>query len=336
MRPESDLPSWSASLFASHLAPRIKAGDGDGDVLVWEVAGDNPEATISEQFTTNAETYHARNSSTAHFLELFRQALAATGLDIASRPTIFDLGSGPGANSVVPCLELFDDARIVATDLSAELLAILARYVRQSGAASDVICVVMDAMSPHLAAESFDLVTGAAILHHLERPLRGIEAAARALRPGGHALFFEPFNGWGVMRLAYERILAEADLRNDPLDPRVDANLRAMVSDIALRSQRAPDPAALVHLDDKWLFSRAAITKMARTAGFKHVDFVPHNDHPTLYHDATAVNLRLATGESEVPLPPWATDILRSFDAALTLQAKRELMLEGTIVLTKG
>jgi hypothetical protein len=28
--------------------------------------------------------------------------------------------------------------------------------------------------------------------------------------------------------------------------------------------------------------------------------------------------------------------ILDSFDAAITLNAKRELMLEGTIVLTKG
>ena len=31
------------------------------------------------------------------------------------------------------------------------------------------------------------------------------KSAARALRPGGHAMFFEPFNGWAIIRLAFER-----------------------------------------------------------------------------------------------------------------------------------
>ena len=50
-----------------------------------------------------------------------------------------------------------------------------------------------DAMLDVFVPESFDLVTGAAILHHLIDPSRALVAAHRALKPGGFAMFFEPF-----------------------------------------------------------------------------------------------------------------------------------------------
>ena len=72
------------------------------------------------------------------------------------------------------------------------------------------------------------------------------------------------------------------------------------------------------------------------TAGFTEVQFVPHGDHPSLYRDTTAVYLRLHFGRDDLELPAWALEVIDSFDAAMNLQAKRELMLEGSIVLTKG
>jgi hypothetical protein len=50
----------------------------------------------------------------------------------------------------------------------------------------------------------------------------------------------------------------------------------------------------------------------------------------------TGIHIRLATGRADLTLPAWATEILDSFDAALTWDAKRELMVEGSIVLTKA
>lgn len=327
------LPAWAAALLASELAPRRRTPAGE--VLVWGIEDDRSRAGVSDQFKLHAEDYHQRYSASDHFEALFRQALLATGIQPSAEPLLLDLGSGSGVNSIVPCRRLFPGMRAVATDLSAELLEILARFMRAEGAADDVICVVMDAMSTHVARGSFDLVTGASILHHLKRPQEGIEAAARALRPGGHAIFFEPFNGWSILRLAYERILSDAELRNDPLDPLVAASLRDVVRDIAVRSNPDPRSDTFAALDDKWLFSRSLIEAAARQAGFGDVRFVPHNDHGALYRDLTTVQLRLATGRSDVVLPDWAVKVLDSFDAALTLQAKRELMVEGTIVLTK-
>jgi hypothetical protein len=48
------------------------------------------------------------------------------------------------------------------------------------------------------------------------------------------------------------------------------------------------------------------------------------------------VQLRLGTGQGDLAFPAWATAIFAEVDAAFTRDAKRELMMEGTVVLTKA
>ena len=333
-RPVAPAPEWARPLFAAELSAHLRRKDGE--VLVWTIEDHASKAAITDQFKANAEEYHRRYAASDHFERLFRNGLQATGIEVAAAPLVLDLGSGSGVNSIVPCRRLFPGARMVATDLSAELLAMLAGYALDNAAAEAVVCVKMDAMSERVAPGAFDLVTGASILHHLEDPEQGLNAAGRALKPGGHAIFFEPFNGWAIMRLAFERILAEAELRGDPLDPAADAVLRATIRDVAERSDPDTTTAWFPNLDDKWLFSRSRVSASAKAAGFETVQFVPHAGHPTLYRDMTAVQLRLGSGRADLSLPDWANAIVDSFDAALTRDAKRELMMEGTIVLTKA
>ena len=326
-------PAWAGALFDERLVAHLQ--DREGRVLVWTVANDASKGRITDQFRAGAEEYHRRYAASDHFERLFRKALAEIGLELAPEPLILDLGSGSGVNSIVPLRRIRPGARMIATDLSGELLAMLGDYLVAEGAADQVACVKMDAMSTHVAPGAFDLVTGASILHHLAVPEQGIAAAARALKPGGRAIFFEPFNGWAIMRLAFERILAEAELRGDPLDPAADAVLRATIRDVAERSDPDTTTSWFLNLDDKWLFSREKITDFAATAGFSGAQFVPHAGHKTLYRDMTAVQLRLGSGRDDVTLPDWANAIVDGVDAALTREAKRELMMEGTIVLTK-
>jgi SAM-dependent methyltransferase len=332
-RPAPSPPDWAGPLFAAPLAPQLRRKDGE--VLVWTVRDRGSKAAITDQFKTGAEEYHRRYAASDHFEQLFRQALSATAIGVPDAPLILDLGSGSGVNSVVPCWRLFPGARIVATDLSAELLAMLADYAADSGQAGALTCVKLDAMRRKTAPGVFDLVTGAAILHHLDSPGEGLLAAAHALKPGGHAIFFEPFNGWALMRLAFERIMAEAALRGVALAPDLVAALQMLIDDVADRSSEGyrPDRSAK---DDKWIFSRAGVEGMAQAAGFAQVRFVPHGDHATLYRDSAAVHLRLASGRDDLALPDWALAIVDGYDAAMTLNAKRELMMEGTIVLTKA
>ena len=326
-------PAWAAAAFASEL---VALGRTESGGAVWRISDDPSEATISDQFRANAGDYHTRYAASDHFEALFRQTLAATGVSLPVDPMILDLGSGSGVNSVVPCLRLFPRARIVATDLSGELLAILADDLDRLDAQDQVVCVVMDAMSVQVARGGFDLVTGAAILHHLLRPDLGLRAAARALKPGGKAIFFEPFDGYNLLRLAYQRILAEAALRPEPLDPRIETVLRDLVADIAARTEPDKTTASFAAMDDKWLFSQERIQRMAKVQGFSAVEFVPHNDHPTLYRDIAQVQLRLATGLDSLDLPVWVLAVFDEFDAALPLIVKRRMMLEGSIVLTRA
>jgi SAM-dependent methyltransferase len=328
------LPAWAQGLFASEL---VHVSDAAGrPTPVWAIPGDCSEGRVSEQFTANAGQYHARYAASAHFENLFRQALSGARIKVPESPLILDLGSGSGVNSVVPCFALFPGARQVATDLSGDLLAILADYAQHEGLAERVVCVVMDAMSSSIQHGAFDVVTGASILHHLVHPRQGLLAAANALKPGGHAIFTEPFDGYGVIRLAYERILAEAALRGVTLDPTVEASLKAMIADIAARTM--PDRRALgfADMDDKWLFSREYFEEVGPLVGFANVKFVPHNDHEALYRDIALVQLRLFAGVDDLTLPYWAMDILDAHDRALRPPVKRLLMLEGSVVLTKG
>jgi SAM-dependent methyltransferase len=328
------LPSWAEPLFASELVPAM---DAEGRATrVWAIAGDTSDARISEQFKANAGDYHARYAASRHFEKMFRKALTETGTAVAADPMILDMGSGSGVNSIVPCFSLFPGARQVATDLSGELLAMLADYAAQTGLGDRVVCVVMDAMTSQVKPGAFDLVTGASILHHLVNPRQGLEAAAKALKPGGHAIFMEPFDGHGLLRLAYQRILAEAELRADPLVPRAATVLRNMIVDIAVRTLPDPRSPAFAHLDDKWLFSREHLEAAGRKSGFSQVRFVPHHDHETLYKDMAFVHLRLGTGLDDLTLPDWALAILGEFDAAMPGPVKRLLMLEGSIVFTKA
>ena len=327
-------PTWAQALFGRRLVPVAKGPSAAA--TVWGIEGDQIAGQISEQFKSGAGEYHARYAASAHFQGLFENTLSKLGLTVPDAPLIFDMGSGSGVNSIVPCFNLFPGARQVASDLSGDLLVMLADYAAQAGLADRVTCVVMDAMDAAVLPERFDLVTGASILHHLARPVRGLSAAARALKPGGQAIFFEPFDGYGLLRLAYERILAEAELRRSPLAPAADQVLRAMVADIAARTAPDPKRPGFAQMDDKWLFSREQLEGLARDAGFASVRFLSHNNQPSLYRDIAGVQLRLSSGMDGLTLPDWANDILDSFDRAMPRPAKTLFMLEGSVVLTKA
>lgn len=109
-----------------------------------------------------------------------------------------------------------------------------------------------------------------------------------------------------------------------------------MIADIAARTMPDRHAPGFAELDDKWLFAREYFEVVGRAVGFEAVRFVPHNDHAALYRDVAFIQLRLQAGQDDLDLPPWAIDILDAHDRALPPPVKRLLMLEGSIVLTKG
>jgi ubiquinone/menaquinone biosynthesis C-methylase UbiE len=290
---------------------------------------------ITDQFLADAETYHARYSNASHFNHLFKQALAETGILPRPGSTLLDLGSGSGTNTILPCLTLFAECRIVATDLSPDLLRILRHYVVAERLEERVVCVCTDAMRNFFRPQSFDVVVGAAILHHLIDPSEALATAYRALRPGGIGFFFEPFEGLSVLRIAYDLVLDRADRESLPIKPEARQVLEAMRLDWATRAGSDKSAPHFRNMDDKWLFTRSWLSRAARLAGFAEPVIVPHAAHETLFQDYTTITLRLAAGLETESLPDWAWDMIARFDRGFSEEMKRDVLLEGTIVLHK-
>lgn len=267
---------------------------------------------ITEQFLDDAAIYHQKYTDTTYFSWLIRTALERACFK-PKNPHILDMGSGSG-NSVFPCLEIFPDARIVSTDLSPDLLAMMKLHAEGNPSWRDRLgYVCMDACKDYFRHETFDLVIGAAILHHLIDPVQAIQAAKRALRPGGCAIFFEPFeNGNAILHLAYTEILKEA--RNKKLDNSIHRFLAALIEDFRLRNGSDKSAEVFRHIDDKWLFTRSYFEEAAKKSGFSAVEMYPLHDLEKPFTLQTQTNLRLGLGVTPSALPQWAWDILARFD----------------------
>ena len=174
---------------------------------------------VTDQFLENAAEYHRRYSDVGHFRQLIDRALAGLG-DIGDPEVILDIGSGSG-NSVIPLLDRFPQAFVLATDISPQLLAILRDYLEaRPQYAGRYALACMDATNNRFRAGVFDLAVGAAILHHLIEPQRVVQVCERALKPGGAAIFFEPFanrrpasSNWGASPSTTTRARATRAIR---------------------------------------------------------------------------------------------------------------------------
>jgi SAM-dependent methyltransferase len=132
---------------------------------------------------------------------------------------VLDFGCGHGMAAVVLARR---GARVTALDLSAGYLAEAGRRARANGVRVEL--VQADGGRLPFADGSFDRVWGNAVLHHLDVGRAGREVR-RVLRPGGVAVFCEPWGenpllNWARRRLPYpgkqrtrdERPLCAADL----------------------------------------------------------------------------------------------------------------------------
>ncbi len=290
---------------------------------------------ITGQFLDDAETYHVRYSNSAQFTNRFLRAFEKAAIDPRPGLAVLDLGTGSGMNTIVPCLNLFKDCSIVATDLSPDLLRILQSYVVEEGLEEQVACVCTDAMNNFFRAEQFDVVVGAAILHHLIDPVQALLAAQRALKPGGIAFFFEPFEGLGVLRVAFDLILDRARREDIALPAEAQRFLEGMRADWAARAGSDKSADRFRYMDDKWMFTRAWLAEAARASGFYEPVIVSHSSQATLFRDFTRVTLRLFGAPDPDILPGWAWDMIAVFDDGFSAEMKQDLPMEATIVLRK-
>jgi SAM-dependent methyltransferase len=311
---------------------------GESDIRFEGIYSPEPELRrsrrgITEQFLENAEAYHQRFIDSEYFKSLIEQALLETPLT-RQAPLILDLGSGSG-NSVWPCLELFPQAQIVATDLSPNLLAIL----RDHAASRDndvgrLGAICMDVTQNHFSPDRFDFAIGAAILHHLIDPIAALSAVHHSLKPGAFALFFEPFeNGNAILTLAYEDIVSQASSR--PLREDVHVFLNRMVNDFRVRMAIRPGQPQLAELDDKWMFTKQWFERAAEVCGYSELIIKPLHELEQPFASQTRANLNMGLGLPPDVLPDWAWAIIDRIDQAFSQDLRADLLIEGRVMMRK-
>jgi ubiquinone/menaquinone biosynthesis C-methylase UbiE len=289
---------------------------------------------ITEQFLANAETYHEKYTLSENFPLFTGWTFETAGLVRIPQPLVLDIGAGSGSNSVVPCLSLLPDCRIIATDLSPQLLRLLRRYIDRQRVADRVACICVDAMLDVFRPGSFDLVTGSAILHHLLDPERALTAACRALHAGGAAIFYEPFEGHGMLMLAYKSILRRAEREGLDLPHPVAKFLNAMIVDFEARRGTDKSAPHFQYMDDKWLFTRRYFETVSRKVGFKAFTIIPQGEPEHRGRDITDRYFG-QVGLQHSDLPPWGWEEIDEIDGHFSAEMKQDAPLEATIILEK-
>jgi len=179
-------------------------------------------------------------------------------------------------------------------------------------------------------------VLGGAILHHLIDPSMAILAALRALKPGGFAIFFEPFeNGASVLRLAIQEILQANENQAQRLEPAVKNFLKAVDYDYEVRTGTDKSAPIYKKIDDKWLFTRRYFENCAAAAGASDLKIHTINELENQFSCMIKTLLRVGLEREDDALPKWAWNVLSRYDCAFSRNLREDLFLEACIHIRK-
>ncbi|HZU38365.1 MAG TPA: class I SAM-dependent methyltransferase [Gemmataceae bacterium] len=149
-----------------------------------------------------------------------RPALARLG-DLHGR-RVLDYGCGHGMASVVLARR---GARVTAFDLSQGYLDEARQRAQANGVTVEFVRT--DGARLPFDSGSFDRIWGNAVLHHLDITQAALELR-RVLRPGGLAVFCEPWGGNPLLNLARRRLPYPGKERTPDEQPLRPADLRAL------------------------------------------------------------------------------------------------------------
>lgn len=288
---------------------------------------------VGRQFKTEAERYHAKSFDP----DLSKRQLApqiALITNLPSNPIVLDVGSGTG-NTTIPLFDLLPNSVIVATDISEDILAIFSREIvsRQLDTTRLAIACA-DLHDIQLVPKKFDLVVGGSILHHLIDPSIALDNIGRGLKGGGHAIFVEPFEyAWSVVKLAWQTILS--DRRASELGESEHNLFSSFVWQWTTRMGTDKTKPVFKQFDDKWLFTRTYIERVAARVGLS-VRIVPHgvpNGMVSILTKQTFDNFLGSQGGWS--LPNWTTDILSRFDHAFSIEMWKDLFAGAVVIFSK-
>ena len=317
--PLVDLGDCEAAAFRGVLTPKNEVGQR--------------RSGVNAMFLKNAEAYYKKYQGFDYWRMLLVQALGHIRVD--DPKIVVEYGCGFG-NATLPMLDIFPNSKIIASDISPNLLAILDGLLVSRNLKDRCVAVAMDAHKPYIKEGSADLIFGAAILHHLVEPREFIGSALRALKPGGWAFFFEPLEGGlAILRLICEEVVREGKRRFFTerwtramlLTQKFAKDLRPQIFRTAIPGWR--------DRDDKWAFPRSVLEKIAQE---NHAEVRTYGLHDNIGQFRRHFSYMLETygGMKATNYPTWAWDIFDRYDKeTFSPEMLLDLALEGCILFRK-
>lgn len=298
--------------------------------LAWSAEG------VTEQFIGDAETYHQRFFDRCDFTQLVDRCLTLAAVDRKIPLRLLDIRSGSGC-SVFPACALLPHAEVVACDISPQLLELLAGFIASKDLLRGRVSVCcFDLHRPFFKPDCFDVVLGAAILHHLLDPYAALKNVATTLRPGGRLILVEPLEAGSLMLVAlFDRILsvlAREGIEEGPLP----TLMRAMRLDIQSRLGVPVAKPWTAVLDDKWVFDENYVRHLGVQLGFSTVEIFPANAELSETFRETVQDLLNVTGNADIPVPDVVWDAIREFDEGLSPTLKERFCPTGILVFSKA
>ncbi|BDA67954.1 hypothetical protein CAL7716_021200 [Calothrix sp. PCC 7716] len=131
---------------------------------------------------------------------------------------ILDAGCGSGVGTEY-LVHLNPEAQVVGIDLSAGTLAVARERCQRSGA-NRVEFHQLSLFDVEQLPGEFDLINCVGVLHHTDDPVRGIQALAKKLAPGGlfHIFVYGELGRWEIQLMQRAVALLQGDKRGDYKD----------------------------------------------------------------------------------------------------------------------
>jgi len=261
---------------------------------------DNPEfkGKYGSLFKEDAGSYekdHDLDEAFSYRLATFQKILLEKFIKLPAESAL-ELGCGTGVLTR-GYSQLGIAKNIFATDISIEML----REAAKRESSDNTLYLVQEACDLDVRDGSFEVVYGAAALHHLTYIEPCLTEMHRVLADGGVAIFQEPFyHGYQLLvflvnavheHLSMQRITAQQkgmakflfpELRDMDLSrarypedkmSRLKNRIDAYTYNISYQNENRNSPDALRHLEDKHLFIEEELSGLARRIGFTDVAF---------------------------------------------------------------
>lgn len=290
---------------------------------------------VTGQFLEDADTYHARYFKRVDFEELVGRMLTLAGTDRAARATVLDIGSG-GGSSVFAAAKLLPNAHIAGSDISPNLLGKMADFSASRPELRDRISAYcFDLHMPFFRRDSFDLVLGCAVLHHLIDPYAALKNVVSALKEGGKIVLCEPLEAGNLIdAIIYEGVLS-IERERGAEDGRLSKLMLAIRRDIQARLGVPVQQPHTKFLDDKWVFDPTYLAALSAQLGCKNVEIFPVLEDLGDFFERSFRDLLAASGNSDIELSGRVLDLLREFDSGISAPLKVRLCSTGIFVFTK-